>query len=290
MKKILLTALLLLACVPLAHAEYLVTDPYIPGGGICGDPTQFAIRYNVTGLPITVTNPIAAQSDTSLLLDVSSTPVGGPYIIQYWAEVTCNNGYVGQTTGKGTFTYWRKSDGSWPYIDASNQGMFFVSSGGTGNIAPASGHTGKAVLYTPTPSISPSFRNVYTAWGTVPASVEAQLRYVFLGTAGWSLSSDQSWLTVTPSSGTSSATLTCVFNSSVAQMHGGSYTANVTVTSPGASNSGMTFQICLSVDKGILIGGKRPVINVGGLLYFGTQEVLLGASTVGISGWPYIYK
>jgi hypothetical protein len=242
MKKSLFLIFLLLICALAARGEYLVSSPIDSYRYSCGDPSAFAVRYYVTGLPITVSNPIAAQSDGSLELDVSSVPVGGPYHIQYWVSFSCG-GY--QSGGIGNFTLWHHADGTWEGTNASNYGFVMPGQGGTGAAKPVSGATGRIVMAAPYLFVFPSFINVSSSVGTNPSNVTTRLEYWLPTDKGWTLTSDSSWLTVTPTSGSGGATLTCAIN--VAGMTAGIYTGTVTITSTAASNSPVVFHIYLTL-------------------------------------------
>ena len=71
---------------------------------------------------------------------------------------------------------------------------------------------------------------------------------------GWSLSSNASWLTASPTSGTAARSSTVSVGVNVAGLAPGTYTGAITVTSPGASNSPRTMTVTLNV--------ATPVIGV----------------------------
>jgi outer membrane protein assembly factor BamB len=84
-----------------------------------------------------------------------------------------------------------------------------------------------------------------TAGGVNPGAAQVTVSNSGAGTLSFTASSDSSWLSVTPTSGTAPATLTVA--ASVAGLSAGTYTGHVTVTAPGATGSPGTVTVTLNV-------------------------------------------
>ena len=288
MRKILCVAiacLLLGVGIPQAQSDSLATGPYNLSS-ICGNPSQYRVQYYVTGAPITVTNPIAAQADTSLLLDLGGSPVGGPYNLALWAQISCNGGGAWQTGPAERFEYWVPSTGNWTYANFDMQGDLNVGSG-TGKVAPASGATGWVQVVAPVLECLPSFVNLTTALGSSPSAATIELGYGLFGPNNWSITATPGWLGVTPASGAGEALLSVSANNA-ALMAPGIHAGAITVTSPQASNSPFVVSVGLVVNGVPVLFGTTGVL-ITGRLYFGANKVLFNASAVAMSAVPQIY-
>ncbi len=84
-----------------------------------------------------------------------------------------------------------------------------------------------------------------TAGGSNPAAQTVNLGNNGGGTLSWTASSNQSWLTVSPASGTAPGTLSMQPN--LNGLAAGTYSATVTVSAPGASNGSQTITVGLTV-------------------------------------------
>jgi uncharacterized protein (TIGR03437 family) len=84
-----------------------------------------------------------------------------------------------------------------------------------------------------------------TAGGAIPAAQSIQISNGGTGTLAWTATSNESWLTVSPASGTAPSTVTV--SVSPAGMTAGSYTGAVTITASGASNSPLSVAVTLTV-------------------------------------------
>lgn len=103
-------------------------------------------------------------------------------------------------------------------------------------LAPSSGGT--------TPTLTVSSSNASFAGIAGGANPTAQSIGVTT-TAAWTASSSQSWLTVSPASGTGNGTLSILAN--LAGLAAGSYTGAITVTAAGATGSPQTIHVTLAV-------------------------------------------
>ena len=90
-----------------------------------------------------------------------------------------------------------------------------------------------------------SLQFAYTAGGAVPAAQSIQITNSGSGTLTWTATSSQSWLGVSPASGTVPSTVTV--SVSPAALSAGTYTATVTITASGASNSPLSVAVTLTV-------------------------------------------
>jgi uncharacterized protein (TIGR03437 family) len=109
----------------------------------------------------------------------------------------------------------------------------------------------------PSPSLSLSTSKAsftYTLGGSPPASQAVSITNAGTGTLAWSAASGSSWLTVSPSSGTGSGTLT--LGITTAGLTAQTYTGAVTVTASGATNSPQTISVTLVVNP----AASSPVV------------------------------
>jgi uncharacterized protein (TIGR03437 family) len=88
----------------------------------------------------------------------------------------------------------------------------------------------------------------YTAGGTVPAAQNLSVTNGGSGTLTWTVTSNQTWLSASPASGTAPSTI--AVSVAPASLAAGSYSGIVTITSSGASNSPLTVAVALTVTAG----------------------------------------
>jgi Malectin domain/Chitobiase/beta-hexosaminidase C-terminal domain/Viral BACON domain len=125
--------------------------------------------------------------------------------------------------------------------------------------------------------------------GTAGAANPAAQSIAVSTTQGWTAASNQSWLTVSPASGTGSGTLSIGAN--LAGLAAGSYSGAITVTSPGATGSPQTVNVTLAVSAASL----PPALSVSPTsLSFGaaagasnpaTQSVAISNTGAGTLNW-----
>jgi len=102
--------------------------------------------------------------------------------------------------------------------------------------------TSPTILLSPT-SLSPS-----TSVGASPASQSFTVQNTGGGTLNYSVGVDQTWLSVSPTSGTSTTGVnTHTVSYSTASLSAGTYAAAITVTDPSATNSPRTVNVNLTV-------------------------------------------
>ena len=93
-----------------------------------------------------------------------------------------------------------------------------------------------------------------TAGGASPAAQTANVSNTGGGTLNWSATDDQTWLSVSPASGTGAGALSVSAN--IAGLAAGTYTGTVTVTAAGATGSPKTIAVTLTVNP------ETPVLAV----------------------------
>jgi hypothetical protein len=95
-------------------------------------------------------------------------------------------------------------------------------------------------------SVSPlSLTFEATQGGGNPVSQPTQVTNTGTGTLSFTATSDQPWLSVSPTSGDAPSTLQV--SASITGMTAGIYTGHITVTAPGAQNSPATVTVTLNV-------------------------------------------
>ena len=104
-----------------------------------------------------------------------------------------------------------------------------------------------------------------TAGGANPAAQTANVSNTGGGTLNWTASDNQTWLSVTPASGTGAGALSVSTN--VAGLAAGTYTGTVTVTAAGATGSPKTIAVTLTVnpaDAGAGADAREHVVHGDG--------------------------
>jgi hypothetical protein len=111
------------------------------------------------------------------------------------------------------------------------------------------------------------------------------------GTLNWSVSDNRSWMSVGPTSGQNSGTVTVTVNRT--GLTAGNYTGTVTVTDGNAGNSPQTVSVTLQVSGGSggggtpKIGMNRSYLNFGaaGSKITGSQVLLISNTGAGTLNW-----
>jgi uncharacterized protein (TIGR03437 family) len=96
-----------------------------------------------------------------------------------------------------------------------------------------------------------SLQFAYTAGGAVPAAQSIQITNSGTGTLTWTAAASDSWLSVTPASGTAPTTLSV--SVSPASLTAGTYNGSVTITAAGASNTPLTVGVTLTVAAAVVM-------------------------------------
>jgi len=217
------------------------------------------------GLPATGTSPVLSVTPTSL--SFSATQGGAN---PGSSSVSVSN------TGSGSLTFTASSDQSWLSVSPASgtapatlqvsAAVGSLTAGTyTGHVTvTASGAQGSPVTVTvtftvasppPVLSVTPtSLSFSATQGGSNPAPSSATISNTGGGTLGFTASSDQSWLSVSPASGTAPATLQV--SATVGSLAAGTYTGHVTVTAAGVQGSPATVTVTFTV------GSPPPVLSV----------------------------
>ena len=160
---------------------------------------------------------------------------------------------------------------------------FYVNNVSTGQTAPW--HSGEftelplTVTIPPTISYSPSgFSFTATKGGADPAGQTLNISNSGVNPTAmnWSVSDDADWLSLSPASGSSSGEVGSVTLSvSISGKTAGSYSANITISSPGATNTPQTVPVGLIIDQPTATPTPTPT---------GTPIGSYGNGTVAASG------
>ena len=128
-------------------------------------------------------------------------------------------------------------------------------------------------------AVSPaSLQFSYTAGGTAPAAQSVQVTNSGGGTLAWTATASQSWLTVTPTSGTAPDSLS--IGVSPSSLAAGTYTGNVQIASSGASNTPLTIGVTLTVQ-----GSSLPAPSISSVASAaGFQPNIASAAWISIFG------
>jgi hypothetical protein len=267
--------------------------------GATGQTHQVTGSVSSTGQPFRVT---LAWSDAP------GPTSGAPYVNNLDLEVTVGgntyrgNVFSGANSVTGGVADTRNNVES-VYVPAGVSGSFTITVRAT-NIA-GDGVPGNAdttdqdfalVIYNgsagaptnPTIGVSPSsFSFTATAGGANPANQSLSITNTGGGTLNWTASSNATWLSVSPTSGTAPSTATVSVN--ITGLAAGTYNGAITVSATGATNTPVNVPVTLTVNNP---GGGQLIVN-GGFEGSSTPWVLSGQavwSTGGIqhSGTGYL--
>ena len=122
---------------------------------------------------------------------------------------------------------------------------------GTDAITIMAAAPGAALAATPS-----TLQFAYTAGGAAPAAQSIQISNSGTGTLTWTAASSESWLNVSPASGTAPSTVSV--SVSPASLAAGTYTATITITASGASNSPLSVAVTLTVAASAAILSVSP--------------------------------
>ncbi|WP_272473957.1 LamG-like jellyroll fold domain-containing protein [Baekduia alba] len=226
----------------------------VTASGAAGSPKTIPVTFNVAAAP---PGPTLATAPASLAF---SGTAGGSSPAAQTISVT--------NTGGGALSWTASDDQPWMSVAPASgtaPGTITVTpsitglAAGTytGNVAvtaPGASGSPKAIPVTFTVAAAPalavaptSLAFTATAGGANPAAQTASVTNAGGGSLTYSVADDQSWLTVTPTSGTAPGTLTITPN--VSGLAAGTYTATVTVTAgAGATGSPKTIAVTLTVN------------------------------------------
>jgi uncharacterized protein (TIGR03437 family) len=156
-------------------------------------------------------------------------------------------------------------------LDPSGNLYIVGSAAGIARVRKVAAGTGAGFVATP-----PSLSFAFTIGGTAPAAQSVALASsgtALSYTAAPSTASGGSWLSVSPSSGTTPANITVSVNPQ--GLAGGSYQGTITVTPGGAENSPLAYNVTLTV-----AGAGAPAITTGGIVNASGYQAKLAPDTV----------
>jgi len=170
---------------------------------------------------------------------------GSPYFQLQTLGTTFNNAEVTPGT---TYTY---------FIRATNE----AGSTDSNSITLATlGPVTKPGAFTLSPS---SFSFSATQGGPNPSSQTLSIQNSGGGTLNWSVSDDTAWLTLSPSSGTSTGEIDPVMVSvNIAGMNAGSYSATITISASGGTNASHTVPVSLTIEPFAPVDVPSPPQNL----------------------------
>jgi Subtilase family/Viral BACON domain len=230
-----------------------------------------------TGTVADTTKPFRV---TLVWTDAPGPTTGAPWVNNLDLEVT-----VGGVTFKGNVfsgansisggTADAKNNAESVFLPAGTSGNFTVTVRATniaGDGVPGNGDTTDQdfalVVYngnagTPTqPTIGvnpPSLSFSATAGGSNPAGQSLAISNTGAGTLNWTASANQTWLSVSPASGTAPSTTTVSVN--ITGLAAGTYNGAITISATGATNTPVTVPVTLTVSSGG--GSQQLLLNPG---------------------------
>ena len=114
----------------------------------------------------------------------------------------------------------------------------------------ASGSDSVAVMLIPQSKLAASPASLQFGWtvgGAAPAAQSVQIANAGTGTLAWTATASDTWITVSPASGTAPSTLSVAV--SPAGLSAGTYTGSVQIVSAGASNTPASIGVTLTVTE-----------------------------------------
>jgi len=245
--------------------------------------------YQATGSVVSTSQPLRV---TLAWTDAPGPTTGAPWVNNLDLEVTIN----GQTYRGNVFSGANSTTGGTAdtrnnvesvFLPAGTSGSFTVTVRAT-NIA-GDGVPGNAdttdqdfalIIYnatagaptSPAIGVNPSSLSfTATAGGSNPANQTISITNTGGGTLNWTASDNQTWLTLSPASGTAPSTLTASVN--ISGLAAGTYNATITISATGATNSPVSVPVTLTVNAA---GGTELITN-GGFEGSSAPWVLSGA-------------
>jgi hypothetical protein len=152
---------------------------------------------------------------------------------------------LGDVTAITTFDIDAEAGGSWAANEYTSEkaGTWTVTGTCDGPSATASLMVNPAV---PTIGYDPTSFNFEAEEGGVnPDDQTLDISNSGAGTLEWSVSDDATWLSLSPTSGTDSGTVTLSVD--ISGMSAGEYGADITITAPGATNTPVTMPVSLAI-------------------------------------------
>ena len=197
------------------------------------------------------------------IVDAESNPVAGAMISGHWSGATSDSD-SGTTNSSGKVTFASN------HMQNAPEGTTFTftvddvtKSGWTYN-ASANVETSDSITVggAPSPSIAfstSSFTFIATQGGANPANQALSIWNSGGGTLNWSVSDDAEWLSLSPTSGSSTGeTDNVTLSVDISGMSAGIYHATITISAPGATNTPRTVPVSLEI---IAPDTTSPVIS-----------------------------
>jgi hypothetical protein len=269
------------------------------------DQTQ---TLGATGNTHTVTGSVVSSSQpfrvTLAWTDAPGPTTGAPYVNNLDLEVTVGgvtyrgNVFSGANSISGGTADIRNNVES-VYLPAGTTGSFSITVRAT-NIA-GDGVPGNAdttdqdfalVVYnantgaptSPTIGVSPSsFSFTATAGGANPAGQSLSITNTGGGTLNWTASSNQSWLSVSPTSGTAPSSATVSVN--ITGLAAGTYNGAITITATGATNTPLSVPVTLTVNP--TGGGCTGELIANGGFETGTTPWVMSGAIRSTGAFPH---
>ena len=253
--------------------------------------------YQTTGSVSDTSKPFRV---TLAWTDAPGPTTGAPWVNNLDLEVT-----VGAVTYKGNVFSGANSVSGGAADTKNNVESVFLPAGTSGNFTvtvratniAGDGVPGNAdttdqdfalVVYnagassgSPTIGVSPSsFSFSATAGGSNPASQSLSITNTGGGTLNWSASSNASWLSVSPTSGTAPSTATVSAN--ITGLAAGTYNGAITISATGATNTPVAVPVTLTVSS----QSAELIVN-GGFEINSTPWVLSGGALRSTGSFPH---
>ncbi len=256
----------------LAAGSYLAT--LTVGDPAAGNtPQTVSVDLTVTPLPAIGVVPPALSFGTqvgtsppSQTITITNTGGGtlswGTAVNQGWLSVSPTTGSL----GPGLSQVVTVTVSSASLAGGSYAGTITISDTGASN-SPQTVTVSLTVSSSPAIGVSPNTLTYAAQVGTDPPTQAVTVTNTGGGTLDWSATGNQTWLSVSPSTGSlaSGASQVVTVTVTSASLAAGSYTAAIAISDPAASNTPQTVTVDLTVSA-------LPAIGISpGTLSFGTQ-------------------
>lgn len=264
--------------------------------------------FQVTGSVSSTAQPLRVSLAWT---DAPGPTTGAPYVNNLDLEVT-----IGGTTYKGNVFSGGNSVAGGSADPRNNFESVFLPAGTSGNFTvtvratniagdgvPGNADTtdqdfalvvynGSATTAGPAIGVNPASMSFSaTVGGSNPANQSLSITNTGGGTLNWSASSNASWLSVSPTSGTAPSTATVSVN--ITGLAAGTYNGAITISAPGASNTPLSVPVTLTVSpvstqlivNGGFEGGSAPwvlsgsaVLSTGTFPHSGTGYLIVASA------------
>ncbi len=237
-----------------------VTDATYSSGVIALDPSNQVVTYNSVVVSSSSNQTTAfsatpgtlsfsaipgAASPAAQTVSVASNPTGVSWVVSSnvpWLTVTPAQGATTPGSVSVAATAVNLTAGTYTGVLT-----FTPSAGSPANV------TVTFTVATPSAQlvVTPSSGTLQAYVGQAAPSLNLSVANASGATFNWTATSNQSWLVLSPSSGSAAATL--VATPSIASLSPGSYSANISVTAPGLPNSPVVIPVALTLSSATLI-------------------------------------